>query len=878
MGRCLVLLAFGATLLAQQPGTCRLTPETPFQPAPKIEDGEKALESQTFQTSFGLFALDANNSPHFVDAVNRIRRISSDGRVFTVVGNGARADALAPGPARDQAMPPITQILFSPSGVLHFVSVGRIWRLTSSGNIEPVAGSGRPGYNGEAASALDLNLGGIVHAAFTSTGDLLIVDGFARVRRLKEGAAMVETAAGSVRASVAAGAVGDNGPATDAALSNPRQVFPFSDGSFWIRDLGGRQLRIVTPDGIIRTVNNNFDTAISIMALPDGRPGAITANRVYPIRSNGTLDTTARPFAPFTGAPLAASPDGALFFNGTERPELRNPLVRLRGAAEQTPVASAPITALVDGQAPPFGVWFAKTGSLIYSASIKGVTGIVESPSGQSARFIAGGGTDIGDPDGKDATAIAIFGISSFAVDGANRIAIADASRQRILIVETDGKVKVLTAGGQPVRFAPLGAFGTHQRIAADKEGNIYWYERGATPAGGVFTADISVWQRSGGTIRTFTVAGLVSMIQLEDGSAAVIAGNATNFRSVVRMSPDGLGEIVEPYRLLPLTSVARYRDQPYFTAASRLFRGAPGNIEMLDLQYLPTGAAFNPAFVMAAGAGILLRLGDSGFYRLADPDACRWIPQPRIQSVASAAGFQHPDTISPYQWITVTGTGFGPPEGQGIVLNGLARAGSQLAPYPALTLGSFTGALPNATLTGTALAVVHANDRQTTLQTIANLPLAQYLLYYSWQGLQLINPVPMRPRAVAPSLFVEGGGQDGTAAALNEDGSAHGRSNPAARGSILRLLGTGFGGHTIAWNTGDFYPVSTPVQYAGAVAVTIGDSAAEVLFSGGIPGALGGAAQIDVRIPDDLGPGEQTVRISVNGFPSANDVKVFLK
>ena len=44
-------------------------------------------------------------------------------------------------------------------------------------------------------------------------------------------------------------------------MSGARQIVPLRDGSLWIRDLTGRHLRSVTPDGIIDTINPNFETS-----------------------------------------------------------------------------------------------------------------------------------------------------------------------------------------------------------------------------------------------------------------------------------------------------------------------------------------------------------------------------------------------------------------------------------------------------------------------------------------------------------------------------------------------------------------------------------------------------------------------------------------
>ena len=135
----------------------------PSQPPLKVEEGERATESQTFQTN--ALALSAINEVHFFDAANRIRRIDANGHVITVAGNGERGETVVLGPARDHALPTVGQIVFSADNLLYFTALGRVYRIVN-GQIEAVAGSGLPGLNGEEMPALELNLGTTVKAAF----------------------------------------------------------------------------------------------------------------------------------------------------------------------------------------------------------------------------------------------------------------------------------------------------------------------------------------------------------------------------------------------------------------------------------------------------------------------------------------------------------------------------------------------------------------------------------------------------------------------------------------------------------------------------------------------------------------------------------------
>jgi hypothetical protein len=157
---CLIALAYVAGASAQE---CRLTALSPAQPALKVEEGERALESQTFQAT--VFALSPANVVHFVDSANRIRRIEPNGRLTTLAGGGDPGSVLVPGPALATSLAGVTQIAFSPSGVLHFTAAGRVFRLSGS-TLEVAAGSGRPGFNGESGRASEVNLGGIVNIAF----------------------------------------------------------------------------------------------------------------------------------------------------------------------------------------------------------------------------------------------------------------------------------------------------------------------------------------------------------------------------------------------------------------------------------------------------------------------------------------------------------------------------------------------------------------------------------------------------------------------------------------------------------------------------------------------------------------------------------------
>jgi uncharacterized protein (TIGR03437 family) len=365
------------------------------------------------------------------------------------------------------------------------------------------------------------------------------------------------------------------------------------------------------------------------------------------------------------------------------------------------------------------------------------------------------------------------------------------------------------------------------------------------------------------------------------DGSPVVIAGNGGNFRTAYSMTTANQGDPLPDFRMLPLTSVTRWQGQPYFTAASRLFRGEPGMLNMLDVPTLANGAPFSPDFVLASPDHLLVHLSNGGFYRIDDIDSCKWAPQPSIRAngIVNAASYEYPNTTSPRQLLTVFGTGLGPPEGQGMILDGLLRAGGQPAPYPALVLGNFSGTIPNATLSGTAMPVIHSNAERVTVAAVAGVPASgTYLLYYSWQGLQLIYPTPISVSPTAPGLFTANGKGDGLAAAINEDGSRNSEDNPAPAGSLIRLYGTGFGALDASLALGDFLSTTNLTEATHPVTVSIGGIEAEVEFAGGARGQIGGMYEIAVRVPEGLDWGAQPVVVETFEPPHPPEQRVVIQ
>jgi uncharacterized protein (TIGR03437 family) len=136
---------------------------------------------------------------------------------------------------------------------------------------------------------------------------------------------------------------------------------------------------------------------------------------------------------------------------------------------------------------------------------------------------------------------------------------------------------------------------------------------------------------------------------------------------------------------------------------------------------------------------------------------------------------------------------------------------------------------------------------------------------------------------AAAPGLFSVTQNGTGAAAAYNQDNTQNSASNPAARGSVITLYGTGQGQTSPAVPDGTPAPsspfavtVAVPTSDAKtcqnnqpSMCVQIASSFGDVQFSGLLPGYIG-VWQINIKIPADAPTGAAVpVRVVINGTPS---------
>jgi uncharacterized protein (TIGR03437 family) len=110
------------------------------------------------------------------------------------------------------------------------------------------------------------------------------------------------------------------------------------------------------------------------------------------------------------------------------------------------------------------------------------------------------------------------------------------------------------------------------------------------------------------------------------------------------------------------------------------------------------------------------------------------------------------------------------------------------------------------------------------------------------------------------PGIFRLQPGVSSQAAAVNQDATVNGPSNPAARGDVVSVWGTGFGPTDPPCATGGLNPPG-PVKLAAGFRVDIVDGSpsggpvAPALYAGSAPTLPCGVVQINLRVPTDAEP-----------------------
>ena len=219
-------------------------------------------------------AFDSSGVGFFADTLNhRVRRIGPDGSIETVAGNGESGFSGDGGPAVDARLSFPAGVALGPLGELYIADTvnNRVRRVELDGVISTIAGDGTYAFRVDGGPASAAWLAAPKDVEIDQEGAVLIADtDNHRVRRITADGVM-RTIAGNGQV----GTNGDGGLATAAQLIIPEDIAVAADGSIYIADPGGQNVRRVLTDGRIDTVAGRptpfaIDGLTSVAADPDG--------------------------------------------------------------------------------------------------------------------------------------------------------------------------------------------------------------------------------------------------------------------------------------------------------------------------------------------------------------------------------------------------------------------------------------------------------------------------------------------------------------------------------------------------------------------------------------------------------------------------------
>ena len=130
---------------------------------------------------------------------------------------------------------------------------------------------------------------------------------------------------------------------------------------------------------------------------------------------------------------------------------------------------------------------------------------------------------------------------------------------------------------------------------------------------------------------------------------------------------------------------------------------------------------------------------------------------------------------------------------------------------------------------------------------------------------------------AAAPALFSSNASGKGGGAILNQDSSVNSASNPAEKGSVVVLFGTGEGQTRPGGTDGKLAAGIFP-QPLLPMTVKIGGLDADVLYAGAAPGLVAGVLQVNAKVPAGVASGDVPVVVTVGSASSQPELTVAVR
>ena len=186
---------------------------------------------------------------------NVIRKIDTLGIITTIAGNGTSGSFGDGGPATNAQFHTPNRMSYDMDGNIYVADYGnhKIRKISTTGIISTVAGTGYPGFNSDGIAATLAQISQPTDVVFDHAGNMYICDQLNQRIRKVDSLGIISTVAGNG----GFGSTGDGGMATDATFSYASSIFIDDFGNIIITDSYGNSVRKVDTLGYISTIVGN---------------------------------------------------------------------------------------------------------------------------------------------------------------------------------------------------------------------------------------------------------------------------------------------------------------------------------------------------------------------------------------------------------------------------------------------------------------------------------------------------------------------------------------------------------------------------------------------------------------------------------------------
>jgi uncharacterized protein (TIGR03437 family) len=197
--------------------------------------------------------VDGAGNIYFSDSLNNmVRKVGTNGTITRIAGTGVQGYGGDGGNAVDALMNLPTGLTVDSAGNVFVADTQnhRIRKISTDGKIATVLGTGQPNYTGDGGPGDQAAVFYPESVALDSAGNLYVADTFNHVIRKLSTLGIASTFAGNGVAAFR----GDGGKAVSASLNYPRGVFVDASGNVLIADSINDRIRMVTEDGVMHTI------------------------------------------------------------------------------------------------------------------------------------------------------------------------------------------------------------------------------------------------------------------------------------------------------------------------------------------------------------------------------------------------------------------------------------------------------------------------------------------------------------------------------------------------------------------------------------------------------------------------------------------------